>query len=728
MEETKHIIGQERKDLFPWFRRFGEQFDIGFLIIEPTADTFPISYANEAFLSLTGFEMADLIDKPFNSYSGPLTDEHYHEELKRHLMEETSYHTEMMKYKQDGSPFWTEMVVEPLKDANGEILFFVAFVFDRTDRKRNEAILKMQEMIHTQIEKGYTLTVILQEICDTIELFFNQEIHSSILLVDEEQKLRFAAAKSLPVEFVREVDGLEIGVNNGICGTSALARKPIISEEIEKDEMWDFKRNLIRRTKFQSGWSVPIINGDQELLGTFAFYSSKKMKPTEDDIHFINQAALLVSLALKYSKNQQEILRLAYIDTDTGLHNRHYFMSELRDILSERKEGFVVIIESYEYRQISDIYGRAAGDELISQMANRIKKSFDGYDDVVARFSNSAIILAGYSPKKEEDLRLPNLMKIAREPYFINNEKVYTTVKIGVTLFNKNNQDAEELIRFADMALSISKRSPGNAIEFFRSEHDEEAKRDMSIFNQITSALQNEEFEVYLQPKVQLDTREIISLEALARWKSPKLGFVPPDVFIPMAENLGRICELDMLLLKKVLMWHQERKAKGLRLYQVAVNISTAHFFEERFVNEVLGLIKTSGIDPEYIRLELTESIGVVDFEVAKEKFKTLKEAGVESSIDDFGVGFSSLSYLHQLPVTELKIDRSFMFNINDPGNAATVRTIIQLSNNLDMVAIAEGIEEEEQIAILQAMGCKFGQGFYFYRPMDLDSANKLLE
>lgn len=728
MEDFNHTIEQERDDLYPWFCRFGEQFDIGFLIINPIQYTFPISYANEAFLELTGFKMDDLIDKPFNSYAGPLTDEEYHEELKRHLIEETSYHTEMMKYKKDGTPFWTEMVVEPLKNAEGKLLFYVAFIFDRTDRKRNESLLKMQEMIHTKIDRGHALSVILQEICNTIETFFNQEIHSSILLLDDDQKLRFAAAKSLSQEFVKQVDGLEIGLNNGICGTAAFLKKPVISEEIEKEELWEFKRDLIRKSGFQSGWSVPIFNGDQQLLGTFAFYSSNKMKPTEDDLFFINQAAVLVSLALKYSKNQEEILRLAYTDTETGLYNRHYFINELRELLSDRKYGFVAIIEAYEYRQISDIYGRAAGDELISQMANRVKKTFNGFDDVVARFSSSSIILAGVSPKKDEDLRIPNLLKIASEPYLVNNEKVYTSVKIGVAFFSKKDKDAEELIRFADMALSISKRSPGNAIEIFRNEHDKEAKREMKIFNQISSALQNNEFEVYLQPKVQLDTGKIIAFEALARWKSSELGFVPPDVFIPMAENLGRICELDQQLLGKVLRWHQDRKAKGLPLYQVAVNISTAHFFEERFVQDVLALVRKSGIDPKYIRLELTESIGLVDFEEAKKKFNALLDAGIQSSIDDFGVGFSSLSYLHQLPVSELKIDRSFLLNINDPGNAATVQTIIQLSGNLDMTAIAEGIEEEEQIAILRAMGCKYGQGYYFYKPMDIASANKLLE
>ena len=200
------------------------------------------------------------------------------------------------------------------------------------------------------------------------------------------------------------------------------------------------------------------------------------------------------------------------------------------------------------------------------------------------------------------------------------------------------------------------------------------------------------------------------------------------DVFIPAAENSGKIRAIEKIILNKVLKWLQKRKHQGKRLMPVAINISTDHFFHPYFVADLRQEMQNFGIPAKYIRIEITESIGLVDFEMAKNIFEQLKLAGFESSVDDFGMGFSSLSYLQQLPVSEIKIDRSFISKIENEGTLAIVRTIVQLANNLNMQSIAEGIETVEQLTILRTIGCKRGQGYYFYKPMPFEEIDMILD
>lgn len=231
-----------------------------------------------------------------------------------------------------------------------------------------------------------------------------------------------------------------------------------------------------------------------------------------------------------------------------------------------------------------------------------------------------------------------------------------------------------------------------------------------------------------LQPKVDLQTGEIQSIEALARWISPKLGFVPPAIFIPVAESAGKVREIDIQILEIALSWLAERKRLGKKLVKVAVNISPNHFYYENFVQDTLELVQKYDIEPRYIILEVTENIGLVDFQTAFSIIQELKEYGFKTSVDDFGTGFSSLSYLQRLPFTELKIDRSFINDIKDAATLAIVRSIIQLALNLGMTSVAEGIENKEQVEILRALGCTVGQGYFYYKPMTIEQLNAILD
>jgi len=725
---TDYPTQLSKEKLFDWLRHLGDQYQTSFVVSDPKQPDNPLVYVNDEFLRMTGYEREEVIGQNYRILHGSETCAETVKNMETLFENGNPIHKELLSYRKEGTPFWNEAVFHPLCDKHAELMLYVGLPVDVTSRKQTEALFEVQQEIYKGIEKGYALNVLLQKVCDVAESFFQQDTKSSILLLDSNKRLIVAAARSLPESFNKAIHGLEIGINKGSCGTAAFTKQTVIVADIETDPLWTDNKEIALKNNLRACWSIPIMTQDNKVVGIIATYFTKPNKPRDVDIEFMNRLAPLISLAVKYSDHQEEVLKLAYMDADTGIPNRHTFNNELNDLLKEDEPGFVAIIESSEFEHIVDVYGRPAGDELIKQMYQRIQRICKRYDDAIARFSTPAMIVASLIPATEIESCMKRILNIANDPFYIRGEEVFVTMKIGVTPFEGQKVDSEELIRFADTAISNAKKRAGSAISFFTVDQDKEAKRELSIGNQVAHALQKNEFDVHLQPKINLVTGEISSFEALARWNSPELGQVPPSVFIQAAEISGKIRVIEEVVLKKVLTWLQKRKQQGKELLPVAINISTDHFFHPSFVSDLSQAVKDFDVPAQSLRIEITESIGLVDFALAKNIFEQLKLEGFETSVDDFGMGYSSLSYLQQLPFSEIKIDRSFISKIENEGTLAIVRTIVQLADNLNMQSIAEGIETLDQLAILQSIGCKSGQGFYFHKPMPLDEIDKLLD
>lgn len=726
--KTNYPKGLRKDLLFDWLCRLGDQYQTSFVVSDPDSLNNPLVYVNDPFLRLSGFSREEVLGQNCRFLQGPETHEDSIQSLRKQIASGDSIHTELLNYRKDGTPFWNELVIQPLRDENGILLFYIGLQLDVTNRKQTEALFVVQQEIYEGIEKGYALSVLLQKVCNVAESFFQQDTKSSILLLDSQDRVIVAAAKSLPDIYNQAIQGSKIGLNAGSCGTAASTKKPVIVTDIETDPLWVDYKDLALSYNLRACWSIPIMTQENKVIGTIATYFNKPNKPRDVDLEFMQRLAPLISLAVKYSNHQEEVLRLAYIDADTGIPNRHYFVNELKDLLNENKTGFVAIIEPSEFAHIVDVYGRLTGDELIKQMCKRIERVCKRTVDIIARFSSPALIIASLIPITEIERYASLILSSVNDPFLIGDEEMYVTMKIGATPFKGNKIDCDELIRYADTAISEAKKRAGSALSFFTLNQDEEAKRKLTIINQLSHALQRGEFDVHIQPKIDLNSGEIFSFEALARWNSPELGQVPPNVFIPAAENSGKIRAIEQIILTKVLTWLQKRKREGKFLLPVAVNISTDHFFHPYFVADLRSTVKKFGIPSKYLRIEITESIGLVDFDFAKNIFQQLKLAGFESSVDDFGMGFSSLSYLQQLPVSEIKIDRSFISKIENEGTLAIVRTIVQLAANLNMQSVAEGIETVEQLTILRTIGCNCGQGYYFYKPMTFEQMDIILD
>ena len=434
-------------------------------------------------------------------------------------------------------------------------------------------------------------------------------------------------------------------------------------------------------------------------------------------------------------KSKERFRQAAFHDGLTDLPNRNQFMETLRFLLNECKQKpefkfAVLFLDLDRFKTVNDSLGHSTGDKLIKHVAERLAGSiYEG--DLVARFSGDefAIVVKDVNDA-DEMLNFAELIKHRiSAPFIVDGRKIFTSVSIGIALGNSSYSEAEEILRDADIAMYHAKESDKNYVIFDKIMHTRAVAR-MQIETDLRMAIERRELCVYYQPIIDLNTMRLVGFEALMRWNHPQRGLVPPDEFIPVCEDTGLIIPVTLWILREscrqLVKWSTQFSGTPLTM---SVNLSGKHFTQNDLVAQISDVLTETEINPADLKLELTESAVMGNAERVITMLRDLKKLGVQLSIDDFGTGYSSLSYLHRFPIDTLKIDRSFVSEMETGSeNGEIVRTIIALAKTLRMNVVAEGIESIHQIHQLQILGCEYGQGFLFSRPVPLAEAEKLLE
>lgn len=703
------IKDEEKSILLNGLRQFGSHFGTGFIVTDPTAGRDSIVFVNKSFTQITGYSFEEVHGKNLKLLHGKETDQNLIKAIDRKLQQGQTVIEEVFHYKKDGTPFWSELVIQPIFGEKGQMHFITSVLLDITDRKINESLLRQHKRIFTGAKVGEGLDGLLQNICNEMKMFFPEGVDCAYFYKESQEKWAMQGSESLP-------KALKARLETGIL----LEKDYVKSTELAVKEMTKSKEH-----GFVVMWLLPICDEHEQIVGALLVFIKEFKEPTDAQVKYLKSLIPVIQMASNFFEQQDKLHSLAYADLTTGLPNRYAMTEKIKVNIKKKIDCFVVAVELNEYTSISDLYGRDTADELFIELAKRIEKVRK--DTCIGRLSSSSIIFT-HEGSNQPDARdmIAQLSKITAKPFIVAGEELFITLKAGVAL-SDNECSAEEMVRRADIALTSAEGKAGGTVLFYKDLQNEETIKEMKIANELMKALITDGLDVHLQPKVNLKTSEIIGFEALARWNSPVLGWVQPNDFIPIAENTGKIIDLEIDILTKILKWQKERMGLGKKMYQVAVNISVDHFFHPSFVLVLKQLVSEYGVPPKYIRLEITESIGLVDFKQAKQIFGKLNELDFEVSIDDFGVGYSSLSYLPQLQVSELKIDRSFINALDERETHAVVMTIIQLANSLSLATVAEGIEEKHQIEALISLGCQVGQGFYYYKPMPLDEIDLLI-
>lgn len=724
---SQQIESKMRTELLHWIKKIGSQFDTSYIVRDPNLPDKPIVYVNDAFTRKTGFSLQDVVGKTVTILHGNQQFIEKEELIDSDLNQIGSVRREVLNFCKDGTPIWFDIIGQTFRDPQGNPLFEVAFQSDITVQKQQEAIIEMQAEIYEGIEKGYAISSLLQEICYKVEQFFREGSMCSIMHA-REGHLYALASNSLPKEYTHLIEGLEIGPGVGSCGAAAYHQQVIITEDVETSPNWiPYIGEGTNPYGFKACWSFPIVNHQRETIATFGVYFKESTSPTKLEMAFIQKIVPLVLLAFRNAADQEKILHLAYQDQETGLSNMNYFLTEVKELDEDAENGFVAVVTPFNYSEIVDMFGREIASLVLKELGRRLDGILDDYTYVLSRFTSTTLILAGNT--KRDDFRdiLEILLRAGHSQIKIDQMEIFIPLQIGVVPYEKGDE-IHQLIRRADLALSEARKRNGEQVCYYSPKMDESIKSNMELQSAIEIGLREEEFDVYLQPKVDMESGHIIGFEALARWNSSKLGWVPPIDFIDATEKVGKIDLLENLIIHKVLSWQSSYQKAGRKPYQVAVNISPNHFYKSDFVESILALLHQYELPAESIMIELTESISLEDLEKAKQILQHLADAGIMCSIDDFGIGYSSLSYLHELPISEIKLDRSFISQIHKSGTRAVVQTIIDLADKLDIRAVAEGIETYEQMILLRGMSCSVGQGYYFNRPLPLNEIDEIIK
>ncbi|KGX86613.1 diguanylate cyclase [Pontibacillus litoralis JSM 072002] len=412
--------------------------------------------------------------------------------------------------------------------------------------------------------------------------------------------------------------------------------------------------------------------------------------------------------------------RLANYDPLTQLPNRYnvsqYLARALRDVRIG-KQLAVMFVDFDGFKLYNDTYGHSFGDELLKSVAERLQETVAKYGKIGRYAGDEFLIIVNNTDRKNVERIAKRINKEFETPFIVMGRELFITLSIGISLYPFDGLDSETLIKNADTAMYRIKRLEKNGCSFFEEKYKHSNLTKINIENGIRKALRNDEFRLLYQPKIDLKTNTIVGTEALVRWESPEWGTVSPGKFISIAEETGLIVPLSKWVLHtachQAKQWHNQ----GLTL-NVAVNISVRQFYLENVVATVSDVLRETGLNPKHLTLEITESI-FQDVVKSKRILQQLKEMGITISIDDFGTGYSSLSILNQLPIDQLKVDKSFIDDVPENENAVTlVKTIMNMGKHLGFEMVAEGIEDIEQETFLKKHECDIVQGYYYSKPV----------
>ena len=429
---------------------------------------------------------------------------------------------------------------------------------------------------------------------------------------------------------------------------------------------------------------------------------------------------------------EQRIRELADYDVLTGLPNRRLLRERFDQLVAaaerDKEELAVIFLDLDHFKRVNDSLGHSVGDDLLCEVARRLD-SVVRRVDTLARLGGDEFIFAmpGFHSAAAADVAR-RLIDVFSRPFEVGGHELTVTPSLGISIFPHDGYDLETLLRNADTAMYQAKEIGRNAFRFYSSEMNSKSLDRLLMESNLRRALSQNEFVLHYQPLVNLESGLIVGVEALIRWLHPELGLIMPDRFIHIAEETGLINPIGDWVLCEACRQAQAWVEEGLPAMAMAVNVAPVQFRQSGFIEVVAGALATSGLEPGRLELELTERTVMHDADINMGTLSALHRMGVELSLDDFGTGYSSLAYLKRFPVGKLKIDRSFVNDLEtDPDDWAIASTIVSMGRSLRMTVLAEGVEKAEQLALLRKMGCDMAQGFLFSRPVSAEGMADML-
>jgi diguanylate cyclase (GGDEF)-like protein/PAS domain S-box-containing protein len=555
---------------------------------------------------------------------------------------------------------------------------------------------------------------------------FYQLINKNFKNIHESEDRYRKLVENSPEIILVHIDGEIVYVNQagvnfvGAENPTAIIGKQIL-DFVTNDE-YDYTVSRMKKVKEEGKIELAeqkalLPNGHQVSIETMAFKTTFQEKEA---------VQVIVRDITEQKSAAEKINYLAYYDTLTRLPNRNALNKYIENMINTKENFAVMLLDLDRFKNINDNLGHAVGDRLLKQVSRRLMECLEA-ETFISRYGGDEFVILLESARHEKATKAARaIIEELSQAFLVEKNEFYITPSIGISIYPIDGTQAEELIKNADTAMYAAKDGGRNNYRFFDYKLNKENQRKMDLEQGIRKALKNEEFQLFYQPQINLKTGEVIGVEALIRWQHPIEGMISPSEFIPIAEDTGLIVKLGEWVLETACKQLKIWQLKGLPYIRVAVNVSVHQFHSKHFVNKVAEILLKTGVNPKFLELEITESV-IREQAESTRIMEQLKELGLEIAIDDFGTGYSSLSVLKYLPIDNIKIDKSFLDDINVKDDSI-VKTIIQMGKNLNFTIVAEGIEHKHQLSLLKKYKCHIGQGYYFSKPLPPEKIEDLLK
>jgi diguanylate cyclase (GGDEF)-like protein len=632
------------------------------------------------------------------------------------------YHThEYRLLDKWGDYRWVQDELRLLRDDQGNPLEMVGYMADVSDRKQAELALQqlnedLENLVHQRTQE-------LQEQSNLLETILNS-LADGVLVANQVGEIILqnpAAVQITLTELPNTADPEHWGTHWGIYLPDNTPCPPnqIPLWRAAQGSAFDRMEVILRNERCPQGLYLevsgrPLQNGTGQVLGGVVVFRDVSQRKQDE-------------AQLRYNSLHDGL---------TDLHNRNFLIQHITELIqhtqASRQQNFAVLfLDLDHFKVINDSLGHAVGDQILNQVAQRLRSLLRPADQAARLGGDEFVVLVDRIADVKTPVRLAErLLQEFQKPLMLGEREIFVKTSIGIVLGNSTYHTAADVLRDADIALYQAKAKGRNQHALFNEAMHIQALERLQMEHDLRLALVREELVVYYQPVINLRYWRVAGFEALVRWQHPTQGFIPPDKFIPLAEETGLIAAIDQWVLKtacqQLVTWQQQSPDHQDLI--ISSNMVVNDLMATEALSVIDRILAETGLDGKYLTLEITESMLIEQIQAMALVLEQLQARHIRVSIDDFGTGYSSLSYLHRLPVNAFKIDRSFVMQIETtPKNAEIVKTIITLSNRLELKVIAEGIETEAQLNYLQQLNCDLGQGYFFAPPLPAAAATEFL-